>query len=257
MKSVMKLALISLGLSAICLSNSAQAQATGNASISNFSYRLVDLNTRDGITPSISFSNTQTSVSTDYSDMWGDRYQSSRNGNDVSAIQTSQSAGGVYVFSELDGNHFATSARFDQLGQFDSSARFNRDFILSPNTALIFSGNVALGSNFNLPSELWGNTIYAMTNVRITDIGANGSPPSHGAVFERGITAHSLSDSAVLNTNFTLAFVNRGANQLHGNVSAFAVVNGAIAAVPEPETYGMMLLGLGVLGMLARRRAKR
>jgi hypothetical protein len=26
------------------------------------------------------------------------------------------------------------------------------------------------------------------------------------------------------------------------------------APVPEPETYGMMLAGLGVLGFLARRR---
>jgi hypothetical protein len=28
----------------------------------------------------------------------------------------------------------------------------------------------------------------------------------------------------------------------------------AIAAVPEPETYGMLLAGLGVVGFLARRR---
>jgi hypothetical protein len=27
-----------------------------------------------------------------------------------------------------------------------------------------------------------------------------------------------------------------------------------LAPVPEPETYGMMLAGLGVLGFLARRR---
>lgn len=155
MKSVMKLALMSLGLSVCCLSNSALAQATGNASISNFGFRLVDLNPRDGITPSISFSNTGASVSTDYSDMWGERYQSGRNGNDLSAIQTSQSAGGVYVFSELEGNRFASSARFDQFGQFDSSARLNRDFILSANTALIFSGTANLAANFHLPSELW------------------------------------------------------------------------------------------------------
>ena len=30
----------------------------------------------------------------------------------------------------------------------------------------------------------------------------------------------------------------------------------ALAPVPEPETYGMMLGGLGVLGLLARRRRK-
>lgn len=30
----------------------------------------------------------------------------------------------------------------------------------------------------------------------------------------------------------------------------------AVAAVPEPETYGMMLAGLGMLGLVARRRAR-
>ena len=33
-------------------------------------------------------------------------------------------------------------------------------------------------------------------------------------------------------------------------------VNGTIAAVPEPETYAMLLGGLGLIG-LARRRARR
>jgi len=33
--------------------------------------------------------------------------------------------------------------------------------------------------------------------------------------------------------------------------------NIAVAVVPEPETYGMMLAGLGMLGMVARRRARR
>jgi hypothetical protein len=34
--------------------------------------------------------------------------------------------------------------------------------------------------------------------------------------------------------------------------------NGAIsvAAVPEPETYAMLLAGLGVMGFIARRRNK-
>jgi len=31
----------------------------------------------------------------------------------------------------------------------------------------------------------------------------------------------------------------------------------AIAAVPEPETYAMLLAGLGVMGVVARRRARR
>lgn len=32
-------------------------------------------------------------------------------------------------------------------------------------------------------------------------------------------------------------------------------INGTVSAVPEPETYGMLLAGLGLLGVAARRRA--
>jgi hypothetical protein len=34
----------------------------------------------------------------------------------------------------------------------------------------------------------------------------------------------------------------------------YNVYNGVIAAIPEPETYAMMLAGLGLLGLTARRR---
>jgi hypothetical protein len=46
--------------------------------------------------------------------------------------------------------------------------------------------------------------------------------------------------------------------QVSGNMvsNTSAAFGGAVmlAPVPEPETYGMMLAGLGVLGFLARRR---
>jgi hypothetical protein len=31
----------------------------------------------------------------------------------------------------------------------------------------------------------------------------------------------------------------------------------AVAAIPEPDTYGMLLAGLGLFGFIARRKAKR
>lgn len=39
------------------------------------------------------------------------------------------------------------------------------------------------------------------------------------------------------------------------SVSEFQAM-GSVAAVPEPETYGMMLAGLGLLGCIARRKTK-
>jgi hypothetical protein len=41
----------------------------------------------------------------------------------------------------------------------------------------------------------------------------------------------------------------------HGTVTV-SVIGTAIPAVPEPESYAMLLAGLGLLGLIARRRAK-
>jgi hypothetical protein len=44
------------------------------------------------------------------------------------------------------------------------------------------------------------------------------------------------------------------ANGINAGLNAIAVRDGDVSAVPEPETYALMLAGLGVLGAVARRR---
>ncbi|GJI91710.1 NF038120 family PEP-CTERM protein [Duganella hordei] len=50
-----------------------------------------------------------------------------------------------------------------------------------------------------------------------------------------------------------------GASCVHpaGNQAQFSIDNLNLAAVPEPETYAMMGLGLAVISLLSRRRAKK
>lgn len=41
-----------------------------------------------------------------------------------------------------------------------------------------------------------------------------------------------------------------------GSSGGFYVLTSALTPVPEPETYGMLLAGLGLMGIVARRRSK-
>lgn len=52
--------------------------------------------------------------------------------------------------------------------------------------------------------------------------------------------------------NYTLQFNLLGGGNYTGSYSISAVTS----PVPEPETYGMMLVGLGLMGMIAFRRQK-
>lgn len=89
------------------------------------------------------------------------------------------------------------------------------------------------------------------------------NPNSHGAgldVFVGG--AHYSFDGSTPVTNHTVNFTSTGGMQalvfssVGGDGYSGAVLDNVsvTAAVPEPETYAMMLAGLGLVGFIARRR---
>jgi hypothetical protein len=58
-----------------------------------------------------------------------------------------------------------------------------------------------------------------------------------------------------------ISFSNKGNTSLNGIVNSYAQTYigdyGSTAPVPEPETYAMMLGGLALLGVVARRRKQK
>jgi hypothetical protein len=97
----------------------------------------------------------------------------------------------------------------------------------------------------------------ADTGLAITGLSlynSTGTLVTQGSMLQSGtVDVWTISGSNLMAGNYYLQVT----GNLVGNTAAAfggAVSMAMAAPVPEPETYGMMLAGLGVLGFLARRR---
>jgi hypothetical protein len=96
---------------------------------------------------------------------------------------------------------------------------------------IVFSGVKLDGVTVGLGNDVLGDgTMW--------QIDAYGSATSH-------LLSYSYAGTGTIDTS-SLGFTVSGSNN--------PVVPSSVAAVPEPETYAMMLAGLGALGFLGRRR---
>lgn len=75
---------------------------------------------------------------------------------------------------------------------------------------------------------------------------------SHGTMF--GLTLDQFALGGTLPSGNWSVLVNGASGGYQGGVSYDLPANSVPAPVPEPETYAMMLLGLGALSVMGRRR---
>lgn len=130
----------------------------------------------------------------------------------------------------------------NQAQSFDPSANGTYTYSLSFNLTGYDASSAALAGRFAAD-----NTAVVLLNG--TQIGSsNGftSWSSFGTTAGNGFVAG----------NNTLQFVVTNWAQNGGNPTGLRVefTSSNVAAVPEPETYAMMLAGLGLVGVIARRR---
>lgn len=91
-----------------------------------------------------------------------------------------------------------------------------------------------------------------------TDIGSIGFGSVFGLASPNGSDLYGFSGTQVLSINVATGAgtaISTASGAALGAVYGSAFRNEAVPAIPEPETYALMLAGLGVVGWAARRRA--
>ncbi|MGO9446680.1 MAG: PEP-CTERM sorting domain-containing protein [Thiobacillaceae bacterium] len=244
--------------------NPAPTVGTGTASsigMSN-SYNSTTATTTDDVVLGKS-SDTGANGLADTSQVWRVRGQTPGNGWSSQAPIGTQGA----EFDVSTVGYDAITVSFDWYATTQGEANLQLQYTTDGTTWLNAAINIGANSTLGLAALTNSTSPNTVTGSYISDnLLTNGSKA--GQDWFQGLTA-TISDSAAANDpNFGIRLVNASTgaddvstqgtalNNSSGNWRFDNVMISGVAAVPEPETYAMMLSGLGLVGFIARRRKK-
>ncbi|MEX8517794.1 MAG: FxDxF family PEP-CTERM protein [Leptothrix sp. (in: b-proteobacteria)] len=143
---------------------------------------------------------------------------------------------GWYDTNVSGGGSFSLTTGLDPSQELNKSFTSNVNGLLWLNFSSSGSGSVGVFANTEAGS--WNYDINLLSGLK---------PDTQ---FNAG--AHSYSFSVTNHDSYLVYLTNPGTSSL--TFSKMGI--GSVAAVPEPETYAMLLAGLGVMGFVGRRRMR-
>ncbi|WP_227470374.1 PEP-CTERM sorting domain-containing protein [Massilia sp. YMA4] len=247
-----RFAALSLALAA--LSSGAVQAASSVATLSDYGFRLVDLNPYDGIAPSITFTSAEAHSYAGVAPIAGEGltqtdYASSAWYGDVSA---QSSARGAKASSSVIDGKFTSRGAVEGEGQFYANTQWGANFTLSAHTKLIFTGTASAsyaGFGADYPND-YGSAYLSVT---LLDNQATG-PYNQVVHYSGGAYSYVPVPVDTMNERVRLEFFNNGDTDLYGRFNVDVGAAGTIAPVPEPATYAMLVAGLLLTTAVARRR---
>lgn len=244
-KFAFQAAALAAALTALPASAIEQPPAFATIDWSTFQFETIDTNPADLITPSFvplsQNAYTQANVVSFTSDSASDWETPLVSVDDVGSATVGDSLNAQFSAAPSTLNAFAQAQRYGS-------------FVVSGNTLVTFS--VAASVGINLPVPLNGNA-YAWSRLEVRGPGFFGDTENEQvSVTDKLVFADGSGVPQYQSGVLYASFFNGTSEDMTVNVNAFAQVSsyGFIPVVPEPETYGMMLAGLGLLVAVARRR---
>lgn len=234
------------------LSQTAFAETYAFSQINNLSYRLIDLDLQDGITPELTFNNSPIGNSylmlNDIEASDGSQVESVSLANLATYGNTLRNSG-AYASGLFAGGQFGalTQSAYSTKGiAFTANSMFDT-FTLTPQTQLVILGEMR--ATMRMDTHYQGSTqIQNLAQIHFRD-GAGETD-----WLQRNNQLNEVASSFHSDEQFQLTLRNESTEMRLGGFSTDSSAVATVSPVPEPETYAMLGLGLFGLAAIARRK---